>query len=175
MFVYVSCACCPQFTPTAAHKLSEFVQEDAQAVAAAARPASAQRQLLLEERRRDKCHNDLFMLVQTAMQSGPMSGSKPGKFPKGQERVAAVARVFFDQLAGAESLNWTEAQSRRLAKWRAQAHKRAGDTEVEGALSADDWRQQGPAKGTKKARQEKKASGAGGGRRNKNRLKGNKR
>ena len=36
-------------------------------------------------------HKDYFTLIQTALQSGPMSGSKPGKFYLGQENVAVTA------------------------------------------------------------------------------------
>ena len=40
---------------------------------------------------RKKMHKDYFTLIQTALQSGPMSGSKPGKFYLGQENVAVTA------------------------------------------------------------------------------------
>ena len=49
---------------------------------------------------RTKMHMDYFKLIQTALQSGPMAGSKPGKFHVGQEEVAVVAELFLKTVGG---------------------------------------------------------------------------
>ena len=71
-----------------------------------------------------KAHKDLFDLIQIALQSGPMAGSKPGKnFPN--SNVAVVAAEFLDGIAQSVKdgpLQFSEAQQGRLSKWHARAN-----------------------------------------------------
>ena len=74
--------------------------------------------ILFDNRMRKKMHKDLFALVQKSVQSGPMKGSKPGKFHVGQERVAEICEAYLtEMLIICRGLDMTVSQKRRLEKW----------------------------------------------------------
>ena len=73
--------------------------------------------ILYDTVQRKKMHTDIFNLIQKALQSGPMAGSKPGKFHTGQEEVAVIAEVFLKQILDIGPIDRTNGQKKRLEKW----------------------------------------------------------
>ena len=77
-----------------------------------------------------KAHKDLFDLIQIALQSGPMAGSKPGKnFPNGN--VASVATEFLNSVVQSMEdgpLQFSDIQQGRLSKWHARAKSKCEDS-----------------------------------------------
>ena len=68
----------------------------------------------------------VFGLVQMAMQSGPLVGSKPGYFKRCGAEVAKTAQSFLVETVGGdviEELRFTERQHSAIAKWILDAEK----------------------------------------------------
>ena len=77
-----------------------------------------------------KAHRDLFDLIQIALQSGPMAGSKPGK-NLADKNVALVASDFLGSIMQSVEdapLYFSDAQKKRLSKWHARANSKHDDT-----------------------------------------------
>jgi hypothetical protein len=66
----------------------------------------------------------IYMLVQQAMQTGPLTCSTPGYFKRCGSTVASVALTFLnDTVPDAIELRFTEKQAQAVAKWRVAAAK----------------------------------------------------
>ena len=65
----------------------------------------------------------LWMLVQHALQSGPLVNSKPGYFKRSNKEIIEKSLLFLKEVQGAGDLGFTDPQKERFKKWVKNAEK----------------------------------------------------
>jgi hypothetical protein len=104
---------------------------------------------------------ELFQLVQASLQTGPLSGAKPGYFKRCGRTIATAVHAYLVQIAATEEeatlLHWTDKQLKCLQSW-TQCALRASESDNIDKMepSKSIQKQQEKAQSKKQAKQQKR-------------------